>query len=1059
LQKTNTNKHFVRNQRENQTPRMMIEECMLLRSEAFEKVKSILTRFKEIEQSSDNNDIYKNINLLLKNLDTIYEVTKTENNLRMKTDGINYSTLHKYNKNVGNVVLISLRNLQYIKSSVTILIHCVVAPLIIKGLHVPKYQNNNNNKSDANDNESNIESNSDQQVSLQQIKLDNKISLLNWSNKFIKICQTHLIENIYKKQNNKLQKQYLWKALNILWKLLLGYPSKLPSTSSNTAAIVFNQSVFYVSVIDYYQYIIAGTLQLAYKYKNKHRIAYNLVNRIFYPEQNARSNIRSDCIYNDTSDDESNLEIFFANQQLIPVETNIDVLLQLIAHQCKDTFGEHLINQILSHILLNFKNGVELFAVHFLGDLSVELSDENINSKSSNLSLQNIAKLFVTVPRHIVIKYQKANGISDAKQSNDYNDEMQFYFHAFYMSINNQIHSLYMRLRRLHNNSVGVKVCIYFFEQLLIQNNGWKVEAIHTEQNLQRKTSVPTYEFLKLFFSSLLQINRNSNLFEMLNELNIPMKQEIEVLGNYISSIPDTFMHSMLFIFIHLFLPLLKLYVYTKRRQAFNEELFLIIENVLNMLIQKTCICTCHTKTDYVRLSLMFLNVSSDAITVNGAFVDRSGISVTDTDNITIKDVCAFILSHMRNNNKILQNSQYFTKLNHLNGHIYIQLLSCSSDIHAEIINLMGLKDEMLWKVAGNHVINNFESSSRNASNANELIIKKEQVKCADGTVNKNELNNINLKIKKLEKKQAFIMSMLASVSDENTSNFNIANKANENSVMVNIMKYNSILLLECIILLFQKIVKVFDPTVGVANDKNSIYSVTNRNKNNNNDNENSIENIENKYHRYLMRNAINVHNKHAEENYRIMEGYESMVNIGIHLIEILLHCCNHHDVEEMRKTVRPLILILEHLYNYKYYIDQETISKVYSVRVVVLKFINVINIEEEDNMDNLKWKNDKNRKGNDVSDANFINIIKKLKQNNVDEANIAYLLSTLNLYLIGKKKTGKTLIVEVGGNANHETGGNNVISRNSKMLINVIMNIMFNADESYVYTACIYSL
>ena len=51
-----------------------------------------------------------------------------------------------------------------------------------------------------------------------------------------------------------------------------------------------------------------------------------------------------------------------------------------------------------------------------------------------------------------------------------------------------------------------------------------------------------------------------------------------------------------------------------------------------------------------------------------------------------------------------------------------------------------------------------------------------------------------------------------------------------------------------------------------------------------------AIENIENKYHRYLMRNAINVHNKHAEENYRIMEGYESMVNIGIHLIDLLCY-------------------------------------------------------------------------------------------------------------------------------------------------------------------------
>ena len=382
------------NQRRTQTRRMKIEECVLLRNEAFEEIKAVLIRFKENEQSNDNIDIDKNINLLIKHLDRIYEVTKTENDLRMKSDGGNDSKLHKRKNNVGNVVLISLRNLQYIKSSVTILIHCVVTPLILKGMCVPKYQNNNNNKSDANNNKSKIGSNSDQQVSLQKIKLENKISLLNWSNKFIKMCQTHMLEKIYKKQNNKVQKQYLWKALNILWKLLLGDPSKAASISSKPTAILFNKSVFYVSVIDYYQYIIAGTLQLAYKYKNKHITAYNLVNQIFYPEQNARSNIQSGCIDNDTSDDENNLDKFFANQQLIPVKKNIDVLLKLIAIQCKDTFGERLINQILSHILLNFKNGVELFAIHFLGDLSLELSDENVNSKSIHLSLLKIAKFY-----------------------------------------------------------------------------------------------------------------------------------------------------------------------------------------------------------------------------------------------------------------------------------------------------------------------------------------------------------------------------------------------------------------------------------------------------------------------------------------------------------------------------------------------------------------------------------------------------------------------------------------------------------------------------------------
>ena len=58
-------------------------------------------------------------------------------------------------------------------------------------------------------------------------------------------------------------------------------------------------------------------------------------------------------------------DILHSNKILIPIETNVDIMLTLIAIQRKNTFGETLINQILSHILLNFKNGVEIFATHF----------------------------------------------------------------------------------------------------------------------------------------------------------------------------------------------------------------------------------------------------------------------------------------------------------------------------------------------------------------------------------------------------------------------------------------------------------------------------------------------------------------------------------------------------------------------------------------------------------------------------------------------------------------------------------------------------------------------
>ena len=78
-----------------------------------------------------------------------------------------------------------------------------------------------------------------------------------------------------KKQNNKSQKEYLWNALEIVWMLLLPLP--LDDTSSKVD-IYSRRSIFYMSIIDHYPYIIAGTLQLAYKYKNKNMSAYNLIN-------------------------------------------------------------------------------------------------------------------------------------------------------------------------------------------------------------------------------------------------------------------------------------------------------------------------------------------------------------------------------------------------------------------------------------------------------------------------------------------------------------------------------------------------------------------------------------------------------------------------------------------------------------------------------------------------------------------------------------------------------------------------------------------------------------
>ena len=240
---------------------------------------------------------------------------------------------------------------------------------------------------------------------LKQIEEKNRIST-SWSYEFISDTQLRLYEVLYKKKNNKAQKELLWETLDLLWKLLLPLPVQKETKSGKGLNVrkVESRSIFYVSVVDFFPFIIAGTLQLAYRYKNRHPVAYALTNTLLFAKSKTPENAMIAC--NDDKYSEI-LDILKSHEILIPIETVIDSLLTLISIQGKDTFGETLINQVLCHILINYENGLELFSTHFLGDMALETMDNKHNAKNRELSLLQVVELLTTVPNHIVLSFEK----------------------------------------------------------------------------------------------------------------------------------------------------------------------------------------------------------------------------------------------------------------------------------------------------------------------------------------------------------------------------------------------------------------------------------------------------------------------------------------------------------------------------------------------------------------------------------------------------------------------------------------------------------------------------
>ena len=171
------------------------------------------------------------------------------------------------------------------------------------------------------------------------------------------------------------------------------------------------------------------------------------------------------------------------------------------------------------------------------------------------------------------------------------------------------------------------------------------------------------------------------------------------------------------------------------------------------------------------------------------------------------------------------------------------------------------------------------------------------------------------------------------------------------------------------------------------------------------------------------------------------------------------MHCPNHHEIIEIKKTIRPLILILEHLCNYKDYTHDKIVAQLLNIRLVVLKFITATPEEHESNTRNdIKMHEENKINAMKPSDQDLVDIIEKLNDKKLNEANIVYLLSKLNTYLVHKKSKKTPLIVEIDEEDVEYTITNTMRDSSNGMIISII-TIMFGTDESYVYTACIYTL
>ena len=79
-------------------------------------------------------------------------------------------------------------------------------------------------------------------------------------------------------------------------------------------------------------------------------------------------------------------------------------------------------------------------------------------------------------------------------------------------------------------------------------------------------------------------------------------------------------------------------------------------------------------------------------------------------------------------------------------------------------------------------------------------------------------------------------MNMLISIGDEHDGHFGIGNRPNNGNMMVNIMRHSSVLLLECIIIMFQKFVDKIDPIITneAAKQNTGNYNIHITNSNNN---------------------------------------------------------------------------------------------------------------------------------------------------------------------------------------------------------------------------------
>ena len=861
-----------------------INQCIQYREEAFGEIQRILERIREPSSEEKPNilDIYEKIETLKRYLNIIYQKVKEENYLKSSYSKMNRqnTSLSMAKKNVPkDAVLVSLLHLQHLKSAVTVLVHLCVVPLIIKGLRVPSYKPKTKEKVDngtQNEQKRDVNRHDDPVALLRQIEGENRISS-TWSCDFIKDAQFRLYQALYKKKKNKMQKELLWETLDILWKLLLPLPvhREVKSNTKGNISRAENRSIFYVSVVDFFPFIIAGTLQLAYRYKNRHTIAYVLTNTLLFAKGKSSENAIISCGDDETSEI---LDMLKSPITPIPIETIIDSLLTLISIQGKDTFGETIINQVLSHILIKYDNGLELFSTHFLGDMALETLDDKSNAKNKELSLLKVVELLTTVPKHIVLQFRKNASGDNVCQSDA---KIAYYYEAFYCYIFKQAYNLYINLYRSHKWCVGVKLCIYLFEQVVTKVSEENVDSVmETDNSFVQTTSFLCKEFLSPFFKTILNLETTADLLNALNSSRPNLENEILLLSHYTSATPIAFTQSMRYILSQLYHPMMRLYIYAEKRRLVDSALFELTEKTFMNLIQKTCACMCHTRDDYVLLSRYILNTTSNSIQV----LNNSKIKIHTNEAVSIDDASKFIVSLMMKNNQPDGNKN-FMKTSSLNGYIYVEVFSSSSGIHEEIMQKMKAKNDVLWEAAGDNVIRAYNAS--NSLNYNDDVITQ---KSTEGPVNANvrqQVNALDLGIQKLEVKQKFMATIMMLITNPDSCEDMMISRPN--NILVDIMKHNATVLLRCIVMLFKKIVEVVCPEMltrgfgknGIHGDKLSNVDV-------------ELRNIENKYRYYVYESGTNTDKNNSSEE------YENTINIGLSLLGVLLRRPNQRDVSRI---------------------------------------------------------------------------------------------------------------------------------------------------------------